>query len=286
MVQDKICFQKPTKFNGFRKTITHVLAVDENGCAGNLDYVKKQIALGKKVDLSRNFFTLTGCLYTRDEYESNRFLLTELKKQYWHDRYGEVLLHSREIRKREGFFFLPPAKSKKFQESLTNTMSMIACKVFSITFDMQKYVTKQYTHDPYTVAFDFLLSQIMHHTKRGDKVCIILESRGKNDDHLLLQYIKKVILQTGMKSSSKEKIQGRVRGIFFNDKCPRDSKDNAYSGIEIVDLFSYPIFQYMAYNKTSRPFSTIEPKFADYPDYMKKSIRLFADGQKKIRRKK
>jgi hypothetical protein len=271
----KNCYKKPTVFSGFGRTISKVVAFDENGCSGNVEYIKKQLNLHKQVDGSRRYFTLTGCLFPKPDYDNAAFLLSELKKQYFPKKYRRVVLHTRDIRKSLGDFNFAPTKRDKFMASLSKTLGLIDCTVISMTFDLKEYVKQGYTYDPYRVAFDFLLKEIYCLTNEFDRVTLVFEARGKQQDYSLLNHIAKVMCVSGLKEVTKENLQRRIRGVFFNPKFPDNERRNAYPGIEVADLFSYPIHRFLRDGKKCQDFLILENKIAHYPNYIRKGLRVF-----------
>jgi|GEM_PF-1751904 hypothetical protein len=271
----KNCYKKPTVFVGFGPNINTVVCFDENGCSDNLNDIKKKLILHEDIDDARRFFTLTGCIFSKDEYKDASFIISKLKRQYWKTDPMCIVLHSREIRKGLGSFSFSAEKRNRFVESLSNTLSMVNCKIISITFDLKEYAEHGYQYDPYSVAFDFLLKEVYWLTKREDRVALVFEARGKMQDYQLLTHVDKIMNLTGMKEIRKDDLQWRIRGVFFNNKCAKDDKTNVYPGIEIADLFSYPIHRYMRGGIKGKDFDVLETKIAHYPDYLNKGLKMF-----------
>jgi hypothetical protein len=271
----KNCYKKPTVFTGFGPAINCIVCFDENGSSDAIRYIQRQLNLHENVDDSRRYFTLTGCIFTKLEYDNAAFLLSKLKRQYFPKSYHEIVLHTREIRKSQAPFNFPAAKYLHFQESLSRTLEMIDCRVISMTFDLKQYIIDGYQYDPYSVAFDFLLKEIYNLTSKFDRVALVFEARGKTEDYSLLNHIVRLMCHTGLKDVKKEELQKRIRGVFFNPKFPEDEKKNAYPGIEVADLFSYPIHRYFRDNKKCQDFLIVEKKIAHYPDYIAKGLRVF-----------
>lgn len=274
----KQCFKKPTEFIGFGPTINTIVCFDENGSSQALDYVKRQLVLGRTIDEGRRYFTLTGCIFKKSEYDNAKYLITKLKKQYWKEKWQSVVLHTREIKKGEGNFNFPKKRQDQFMASLSNTLSMVSCTIVSISFDLELYAREGYLYDPYEVAFDYLLKDIYGLTQVHEKVALVFESRGELEDHQLLAHVSKVFYSSGTKELAKEKIRDRIRGVFFNSKHSKIDPNNVYPGIEVADLFSYPIHRYVKYGRKGKDFESIETRIAYYPKYMGKGIRKFPKG--------
>ena len=175
------CFLVPTPFSGFGKTISHIVCFDENGSSSALKHIEKAIKEGVQPNEEWRYFTLTGVLFSAQEFANAAFLLSTLKKQYWKKDAPNVLLHSRDIRRKLGFFNLGEKTYNEFIASLSNTLEAVCCKTFSISFDLYQYAQYSYSHDPYSVAFDFLTRRILNSLKhQRAKIAYVFEARGKD----------------------------------------------------------------------------------------------------------
>ena len=274
------CFVSPHPFVGFGKAIRHIVCFDENGSSSETKYIRATLAKGKTVDENRRYFTLTGCLFDRDEFSLTDFLLRRLKEQHWREGSSDVLFHSHDIRKKIGKFNLPDKKYKNFIDSLSSALSLVPCMVFSITFDLLKYVQEDYQYDPYEVAFDFLLERIIAHLRNSQpetdpRVALVFETRGTKEDKKLLGHAAKLLYSSGTKWAKKIQLQKWVRGVFFNSKSTMKDGLNLYPGIEIADLFSYPIHRYARYGHTGKDFEIVKQKLYGHPRSSKKGFNLF-----------
>lgn len=133
---------------------------------------------------------------------------------------------------------------------------------------------KGYTYNVYDVAFDFLLERYIYVTKNNKKGIIILEVRGKDKDKELLKHINKVINKSGTKKICVRELRTKIKGVYFNPKWD-DEYSFTYVGLEIADLFSYPIHKLVKINKKDRAFIVFEDKIVGYPNYKNKGIKIF-----------
>lgn len=88
------------------------MCIDENGCS-NIENARKKILNGKSLTDDETYFTLTGCIFTRDEYFDAKEKIKTLKYKYWSngvffdkkiDNDKAICFHSREIRKHDDCF--------------------------------------------------------------------------------------------------------------------------------------------------------------------------------------
>lgn len=74
-------YYKLTKILSVRKDIDYIMCIDENGSSSNLTYVLKQISNKKELSEDDKFFTITGCIFTREEYLNSKRLIKILKER-------------------------------------------------------------------------------------------------------------------------------------------------------------------------------------------------------------
>ena len=275
-------YDKPTKILEINDNIGYIMCIDENGGSNNLTYVLKQIMNGKQISEDDKYFTITGCIFTKEDYYNSKNEFNVLKNKYWKDsifydkKLGKrrVCFHSRDIRKHNGCFNDNVINHDEFMIDLSNTMKNIKCKIISISINMYEYLKYGYTHNVYNVAFDFLLERYVYNTYSNKKGIIMLEARGKAEDKELLEHISKVIKYTGTKKISSKELKSKIKGVYFNPKWNEDYT-STYVGLEITDLFSYPIHKFIKRNVKDKAFLSFEDKIVGYPDYINKGIKIF-----------
>ena len=276
-------YDKPTKLLSIGKDIDYVMCIDENGSSSNLTYVLKQISNEKELSEDDKYFTITGCIFTKKQYLDSKKLIKTLKNKYWNNgvfydtklnKEKAVCFHSRDIRKHDNCFNDSIINYNEFMIDLSNTMKDIQCKIISISINLYEYLKKGYTHNVYNVAFDFLLERYIYETENKKKGIIMLEARGKDEDKELLEHISKVINKTGTKQISNRELKSKIRGVYFNPKW-NEEYSSTYVGLEITDLFSYPIHKFVKRNTKDKAFLIFEDKIVGYPNYKNKGIKTF-----------
>ena len=282
-------YDKPTKIRQLNDEIEYIMCIDENGSSNNLTYILKQISNDKEVSEDDKYFTITGCIFEKQDYMKAKYLIKSLKNKYWQNgmffdskknKEKAVCFHSREIRKHDNCFNDSLINYNEFMLDLTELMKNIECKIISISINLYEYLKRGYTHNVYNVAFDFLLERYIFATKAHKKGIIMLEARGKEEDSELLEHISKVILKTGTKSIKSTELRDKIRGVYFNPKW-NEEYSATYTGLEIADLYSYPIHKFIKRNKKDQAFLTYENKIEGYPNYINKGIKIFPNQDKK-----
>lgn len=281
-------YDKPVRVLSLKRDIDYIMCIDENGSSSNLTYVLKQISNEKELSEDDKYFTITGCIFTKDDYFNSKRLIKSLKNKYWNNgvfydtkskRDKEICFHSRDIRKHNGCFNDNVINYNEFMIDLSDTMKDIKCKIISISVNIYEYLKKGYTHNIYNVAFDFLLERYIYDTENNKKGIIMLEARGKEEDKELLKHISKVINHTGTKKISSKELRNKIDGVYFNPKWNEDY-NFTYVGLEITDLFSYPIHKYIKRNVKDKAFLIFEDKIVGYPNYNNKGIKIFPPSKK------
>lgn len=276
-------YDKPTKMIRIGQDVDYIMYIDENNYTNRIKYVQKQISKNKDISEDDKYFTITGCIFTGPDYIKAEKQIKGLKTKYWgkekheYKKYKQeraICLHSREIRRHENPFDESTIDYDSFIKDLSFVLESIQCSVISINVNFYEYIKKGYTFDVYGIAFDFLLERYIISTKNKKRGIVILESRGKKEDYDLLLHISKIINKSGTKTISSKELKNKIVGVYFNQKWNKNYS-KTFVGIEIADLFSYPIHKYIKYGIKDKSFQVIEPKLSGYPEYKNKGIKIF-----------
>ena len=263
------------EFTSFDGKYDYVACFDENGSASATIQMFKAVMAGKEPDENRRYFTLTCCLFSKEDYKFSKGVLDKLKKQYFKDIKEPVVLHTRDIVKRIGpFNFKTNEKQAEFIDSLSNAMHQVKCKIISVTFDLYSYIKQNYKYDPYEVAFDIILKVLCKNVGYNQKIALVFESRGKNEDKALYKHIYKILNITGCKGMKRHILHSHFDEAYFNHKVSSD-RQFAYPGIEIADLCSYPIYRKMRFNTEGKDFETIKSKIVTGKNGVMYGLRKF-----------
>ena len=261
----------PQKVINWNKGIDYAMFIDENGNSSKINSVFKSITNNKEVDENDRYFTITGCIFTKNDYKKTTDEIEDLKEKYWvngkyydtgtkTDRY--VCFHSREIRRHDKAFNDKIINHDNFMKDLTNVLENINCTIISVTVDLVEYLKKGYLQNVYELAFDLLLERYIYATKNNKKGILMLEARRKNEDRELLNHITNIIDNTGRNKISCNELNEKIKGVYFNPKW-NDEYTRTFTGLEIADLFSYPIHQYVKYNKLNPAFEVLKFKIGN-----------------------
>jgi len=186
----------------------------------------------------------------------------------------KVCLHSREIRRRTDAFDSKLIDYNSFINDLSSLINSLDYKIISVTIDKNKYLLKHYQFNVYNTAMCFLLQRFIYTIPNNKNGIIMLEARGKDEDYLLLNEMKHIIFETGIKNILTKELQQKIGGIYFNPKWD-NAYDITFSGLEIADLSSYPIHKYVRNNNKDKAFLMLENKIDKYPNYINKGLKIF-----------
>ncbi|MBQ8892758.1 MAG: DUF3800 domain-containing protein [Bacilli bacterium] len=284
MEKENNWFDYPQKIKSWNHDIDYVMFIDENNSVDKQQLVYKKIINNQSINNDEKYFTITGCIFNKSGYSKMRNEIRKLKSKFWpsngfyydtkfkETRY--VCFHSRDIRRHDGAFNDKVINHVDFTNELSLILNNVDCKIISVTIDIENFIKQNYNNNIYEIAFDFLLERYIYSTNKNKKGIIILESRGKKDDKILLNHISNVILKKGRDKISTSEFQKKVAGVYFNPKW-YGGHSSTYAGLEIADLFSYPIHQLVKYKKDNPAFNIIKNKIVGYPNISGKGLKVF-----------
>lgn len=273
----------PQEIKHWNKDIDYIMFIDENRNGGKITNTLKKIINNDEINENDKYFTITGCIFEKKEYEKAKIEFTKLKNKYWkngmyYDTKDKIekyiCFHSREIRRHDKAFNDEIINHNKFLADLTETLNNTNCKIISVTIDLVKYLKNGYIQNVYETAFDLLLERYIYITRYEKKGIIILEARGKKEDKQLLNHIYNIIYNRDKNKITTNELKSKIQGIYFNPKW-NEKYISTYVGLEITDLFSYPIHQYIKYNKENPSFEILKKKIDGYPKFINKGIIIF-----------
>ena len=283
-VKEKInWWDKPQKIKNWPNDVDYVMFIDENGNSGAINNIFKKKLNGEVITDDEKYFTITGCIFSKKDYSIMRNNITELKEKYWNNGYyydtkhkdnRYVCLHSREIRMHTGPFNEKLINYESFVNELSNVLSLVNCKIISVSINLEDYIIREEKVSVYEKAFDLLLERCIYATNNKKRGIIMLESRGKKDDKQLLGHIDTIIRNKGTMGIKSNELIKKIIGVYFNPKW-YGGHSSTFSGLEIADLFSYPIHQYVKYKKENISFNVIKNKIDCYPNFKNKGIKIF-----------
>lgn len=258
---------KIKKFEKWDKNIDSILFLDENGTPSL-----------KNINNNNEWFTMTGIMFYKEHgYKSNKEL-NDLKGKYWKNgcfKDKKVVLHSRDIRKKEGSFNPKMIDIESFKENLIQIISDSEFLVFSSSINKKFLKTNYlYPYPVYSYCLTFIIERYVCFLRDNRiKGALVLESRGKREDTELYAKIK-LLLDEGTKF-----VKGpysEIVEVYFNNKRTKDNLD-AYPLLEVADIIGYEIFKFVSKNIKSKLYTLISFKFYNYPRIKGYGLKIFKE---------
>jgi len=250
--------------------------------------IRKQRSAGSlllEIPHGERYFAVTGVAIARRDFPLIRSNVVALKEKYWSrglcayedGQLKRVCLHSYRIRHRRGPFSEDIIDYASFISDLGKMMQSLRATVFCTVIDKHELVLRYADPaHPYSLAMDFMLERYAGFFLRRQNVNgnMILEARGKREDHRLLKHIVNT-LDNGTDYVSAAEL-ACISGIYFNPKWTTgDGGSESYFGLELADLIAYPVCKYCRTGNSDKAFEVIEPKLYGYPNYTGRGLKRF-----------
>jgi len=245
---------------------------------------------GDTIPLSQNgksFLVLTGCVIHESNIQSIEDQFRRIKYKYYQDY--DIEIKSNFLRyANPNLSENSPLKlnSKKKYDELENEMCDFLKKIdvtlYSVVINKESYWEQYPAQNPYHVAYVFLLERFQKYliSKESLGICIIDPREGQTEKHFIGNEL----------SELHEKMRHEDGSIWR--KCPNIIEKLLFSqsdqtiGIQIADLFCYPIYHVFEYNKKGEEYWRF--KELSYPKLYKKGdivdgygLKYFPDKTKK-----
>lgn len=260
----------PVILSEWPEEVEYIMAIDENGTTDLKNVVQPPNDL-------HQWFTISGVLFNRKEFALSREAFLALKNLYWKNglfKNERVVFHSRDIRKKIGPFNPKIINYNAFLDDLNFLISDLDYKIYSSSIDKFAHA-RQYIH-PYPVydlCLEFVIERFCRELNRkGEKGIIVMESRGRKENKVLLDMAVNLI-DNGNNFNDSDFFQC-IHSIHFNPKRTHDKKMSFFQ-LEIADLVSYPIHRYVRSQTAEPDYTNIENKIFNYPDHFGYGMKLF-----------
>lgn len=209
---------------------------------------------GDTIPLSQNgkkFLVLTGCIIDAEKKRDVEKILREIKNKYYHNpdieiksnflRYANpdipncnspLKLHDR-------------AKYDQLEAEVADFLKTIPTTLISVAIGKQKFWDKYPSKNPYDSAYIFLLErfQMFLQKEKALGICILDPREGQVEKHYIGESIDK--------AHHALRFDGSRLGVKCDNVIERVlfSTSDLNTGIQIADLYCYPIFHVLEYNK-------------------------------------
>lgn len=207
---------------------------------------------GDTVPLSSNgkkFLVLTGCVIQEEDIQKIETSLREIKQKYYQNSDVEIKSNflryaNPDLTESSPLKLNSKQKYDELEVEVNNFLQSISVVLFSVVINKEKYWEQYPAQNPYDIAYIFLLERFQKYldSKKSLGISIIDPREGQVEKHFMGEEL--------------DRIHNRMRWeeSKFWTKCPRVVEKLLFSqsdktiGIQIADLFCYPIFNVFEYD--------------------------------------
>lgn len=278
---------RPKLIDNWDEDIDYIMAIDENGTT-DLAGIRRKIMheefggppVGNDPD---RWFTITGAVMARTDFAAFRDAMVSIKEAYWQDGkyqykqgHRRVVFHSRDIRKKEGPFNPKFINVPQLGNDISTMIQSARFKLFSSSIDKVRHIQQYlYPYHVYKLCLEFIIERYARFLNgQGKKGILWLESRGKNEDHEILNFLVH-FLNNGNRYYSQAQL-ACITGVYFNPKWDHAANgQTSFVLLELSDLCSYPIHKFVKYGTRDPAFDVVEKKMYNYPRYNRYGLKVF-----------
>jgi hypothetical protein len=212
-----------------------------------------------KIDTDFPVFILSGILIEEKERNLITQSIDNLKSEIWAN--GDVILHSRDIRKCEKEFksLFDEKIKERFYSLLNEIISNSSYKIIASGIQKNIFIKEfgKLQNDVYEVALSFVIELsilAMKNSSSMNSLEIIIEKRGRKEDKQLESHFQRILGKGTGKLSSLEIKE-------FNPIFKFKNKKENINCLQLADLIAYPIARFIIDPTKANPaFDILEPK--------------------------
>ncbi len=250
----------------------YLMYIDESG---------DTIPLNQK---GKKFLVLTGCVIHENEIQKIENDFRQIKQKYYQNFEIEIKSNflryaNPDLKQSSPLKLKSREKYDELEKDVSSFLKQISCVLFAVVIDKKTYWEKFPAQNPYDTAYMLLLEQFEKYLDKNNSlgICIIDPREGQVEKHFIGEELTKIHNQM------------RFEETDFGKKCPRVIEKLLFSqsdktiGIQITDLFCYPVFHVFEYNKKVNEYwrfneltkEKLNEAIKFYPDETKKDTRFF-----------
>jgi len=251
---------------------------------------------GDTIPLTQNgkkFLVLTGCIIHEEKIQEIEDKLRKIKHKYYQDSDVEIKSNflryaNPDLSESSPLKLNSKDKYNELEKEVCEFLKEIDVVLYSVVIHKESYWEQYPSQNPYHIAYVFLLERFQKYLKSKDSlgICIIDPREGQTEKHFMGNEL----------SSLHEKMRHEDGSVW--KKCPNVVEKLLFSqsdqtvGIQIADLFCYPIYHVFEYDKKPEEYwrfielslpklyksgTTIDGYGLKYfPDKTKKDLRFFS----------
>lgn len=259
----------------------YLMYIDESG---------DTISISQK---GKKFLVLSGCVIHEEEIPKIEEQFRKIKYEYYQNYDVEIKSNflryaNPDLVENSPLKLNSRQKYDALEKDISDFLKSINATLYSIVIHKDSYWDRYPAQNPYHIAYIFLLERFQKYLSSHNSlgICIIDPREGQTEKHFI-----------GNELNSLHEMMRHEDGAVWR-KCPNIIEKLLFSqsdktvGIQIADLFCYPIFHVFEYNKTKDEYWRFRelsyPKFYRrgelvdghglkyFPDKTKKDLRFFS----------
>lgn len=250
---------------------------------------------GDTIPLSQNgkkFLVLTGCIIDENNIPEIELQFREIKKSFYRDENIEIKSNflryaNPDLEESSPLKLNSREKYNELEGKITDFLKRIKIDLYSVVIDKKAYWNQYPSQNPYNIAYVFLLERFQKYLleKNSHGICIIDPREGQVEKHYMGNELSRIHNKMRWEDTDLwRSCPNIIEKLLF-------SQSDTTIGIQLADLYCYPIFNIFEYNKTKEEywrFSELSyPKLFKrgdkfdgiglkyFPDETKKDLRFF-----------
>lgn len=198
----------------------------------------------------KKFLVLTGCIIDEEQIQKIEAEFREIKQKYYQNPDIEVKSNflryaNPDLPESSPLKLNSKEKYDELEQELTAFLKKIDVVLYSVIIDKKAYWKQYPSQNPYEIAYVFLLERFQKYLKHVNKlgICIIDPREGQVEKHFFGNELNVIHNKMRWENSNLwHKCPNIVEKLLFSQS------DNTV-GIQLADLYCYPIFNIFEYNK-------------------------------------
>lgn len=227
----------------------------------------------------KKFLVLTGCIIQDNDVPKIEEEFRKIKKKFYQNPEIEIKSNflryaNPDLTENSPIKLNSREKYDELEADMTDFLKLIPVTLYSVAINKESYWRQYPAQNPYDVAYIFLLERFQKYLEEKDGlgICIIDPREGQVEKSFIGQDL--------------DRIHNRMRWEEngFWTKCPNIIERLLFStsdktvGIQIVDLYCYPVFHVLEYDKKKEEYWRFNE--LSYPKLYKKNGRVDGFGLK------
>lgn len=251
---------------------------------------------GDTIPLSQNgkkFLVLTGCIIQENQIQQIEEEFRQIKDKYYQNCDVEIKSNflryaNPDLSENSPLKLNSRVKYDELEKEVGNFLKKIEVVLYSIVIHKDSYWEQYPSQNPYHIAYMFLLERFQKflELKKALGICVIDPREGQTEKHFIGNELNNLHEKMRHEDGAIwRKCQNIIEKLLF-------SQSDQTIGIQIADLFCYPIYHIFEYNKKAEEYWRFKelsyPKLYKngtvvdgyglkyFPDKTKKDLRFFS----------